>query len=142
MDLIGLLQAKNRCLQRLLTLSQSFTSETDEQFEELLLQREVLLRTITLFDKKIETVSRSIPEAHRADPSHLRLVESVKACLADREQLVAAILKEDDRIIEKIELRKAEVLKDMIANQKNSDQVRRFRSQPSVQVGESIDRKL
>ncbi len=142
MEILSLLRSKNRCLQRLLHLSEQFASELEkkglESLEQFQAKREAIMKALELYDRKVAEVATTIPSEKRT-PS---LIQDVRKILAQKEELVSRIMKSDQKIISRIEQEEEEILKEMTLTKKAGGIVKKFKSNWVSSSGEEIDRKL
>lgn len=145
MDVLTLLKSKNRCLERLLSLSQQFVAETSTmepldmsgltQFEA---RREATLKALDLFERKLsEAVSLLTPI--EKTPA---LVAAVRTELERKEALIHQILEVDLKIISKIEETKNQILREINSGKKNREVLSRFKSHWVPLSGEGVDETL
>jgi hypothetical protein len=142
MDVLGLLQSKNRCLQRFLTLSEDFFStiqngdlSTLEMFQT---RRESTIKALDLYDRKItEVISQLLPTERTQ-----ALIDGVTRVLEEKDRLIHRILAADEKIILKIEDEKNRVQRELSSSQKSRDMLKRFKSSWVPESGEEIDRNL
>lgn len=142
MDVLSLLENKNRSLERFLASSEEFFPLAEKgdftSLEAFHSRREAILRTLDLCDRKIAEVIALMPASER-NPS---LIQSVERALADKEAIIHKILAIDDKIMQKIEDEKNKVLKELNASQKNSAMMKKFKSNWVAESGEGLDQKL
>ena len=142
MDVVGLLESKNRCLRRFLELSSEFLLATDQGnfsgLEAFHTKRDATLKTLELYDKKIALEIPRIPtQAERTAAAN-----RVRQILEERDQIVAKILNTDERIICRIEQEKARIAAELASSRKNKTHLNKFRSQWVPESGEELDKKL
>ena len=142
MDVLGLLQTKNRCLSRFITLTEKFleTSENGDlsslaEFEE---NREAVVKTVQLFDRKItEAVNLLRPQDRTPE-----LISSVRRSIAQTDALLATVISTDSRVLTRITEEKNRILRDLSSSEKNKSMVNKFRSGWVPESGAEIDKKL
>ena len=142
MDVMPLLHSKNRCLKRYLGLSQSFlkTAESGDlsgltEFQE---QREIILKAIGLYDRKISEAVTLLPVEDRTGT----MVAAVRKSMDEREQIVHAIVAIDDEIIILVDREKSKIARELTAHQRSREMVGKFKSAWIRESGEEIDEKL
>lgn len=142
MEVLNLLQAKNRCLERFLAISLEFEKEAMEKGLEGLglfeTRRDSTLKAIELFDRKITEAVSLLQPKHKTP----ELVRKLEALLARKNELIQQILLADQKVIQQIELGKLEVLKDLASSRKSREVLSKFKSGWVTESGEGIDQKL
>lgn len=145
MDVLSLLQSKNRCLQRFLALSLEFWEHWEvaegaeiPDLSSFQRQRDAVIRALELYDRKISEVIGEMPAARRTPA----LIESVSQALDQKETIIRKILDVDLKIIGKIEESKNQLLKEMASSSKSMDTLRKFKSSWIAPSGEGLDKKL
>jgi hypothetical protein len=143
MDVLSLLRSKNRCLLRFLEASKSFLAEAETQsdlpslpdFEQ---QRESILKAIALYDRKI---TDAIPHISAADRTR-ELSKAVEDSLQIKDDLIAEIMRVDQRVLKRVEDEKIRVARELSSTQKNKNLVQKFKSTWVAEAGEEIDKTL
>src|SRR4051812_13371944 len=113
MDVVDLLQSKQRCLHRFLRMSQVFLASAEqgdlsdlETFEQ---EREVIIRALGMYDRKLTDWVRSLPLAERTPA----LSRSVQENLDVEAAIVRTILSTDERILACIEREKQRLTREI-----------------------------
>ncbi len=142
MDVLSLLESKNRCLQRFLDLSVSFLRMAEQgditQLETFHERRETAIRTLDLYDRKISELVASLPTEGRTP----QLVRQVELALAEKDSIVRQILITDEKVIRRIEEEKIKILQELTASEKSRATISKFKSTWVAQSGEGLDEKL
>lgn len=142
MDVIRLLNSKNRCLERFLTVSDEFLTLVEagdfskvEQFHK---QRDRILRGFDLYDRKLSECIEKLPKLERTS----ELSRKAEQALAIKDALVRKIAAIDAQIIEKIEQEKTRLTKEMSASQRTNAAMKKFKSNWVQESGEELDETL
>lgn len=139
MDVLGLLQSKNRCLNRFLKITERFLSAKDlsalPAFEQ---ERESILKALDLYDRKITGVVMGLTDLERTP----ELSKQVEDALETKHFLVNQILALDEKIIARIEDEKSRLVREMNQTQKTRDTVNKFKSAWIPDSGDGIDETL
>jgi NhaP-type Na+/H+ and K+/H+ antiporter len=142
MEVLSLLENKNRCLQRFLEVSTHFLGEAQAgDFAHLISfqsKRARILKTIELYDRKIDE-SAALARVTRPDET---TIASIRALIQQSETLVAEILRQDDQILLTIEKQKNQLIADLQSTAKSQSQIARFKSHWVPPAGEELDEKL
>ncbi len=142
MDVLKLLQSKNRCLQKFLKCSEDFLAFSESgdltYIHKFQKQRNSIVKALLLYDIKISEIVKTLSENQKTTS----LIDSIKKILIDKEDLVQTILITDQRIIVQIEKEKSRLLKELSTSDKSSQQVKKFRSKWISESGEKLDGKL
>jgi hypothetical protein len=142
MDVLSLLESKNRCLQRFHDLSVAFLRDAEQgdlkQLELFHERREAAIRALNLYDGKINSIVASLPFEDRTP----QLARKVELVLASKDEIVRQILVTDERIIRKIEEEKTKILKDINSTEKSRSNIGKFKSTWVAPNGEGLDEKL
>jgi hypothetical protein len=147
MDVRNLIKSRNRCLQRLVDLSDEFVKSTasggypvvDWELPQYETQRDSLLKALGLFDRKIsEAVSQMQPSERTPE-----LLESLRRELELSGALIQSVLTADEGVLSRIEQAKADVLREMAVNGRSRSLVSKFKSEwadhSSEGRGEGLD---
>jgi hypothetical protein len=142
MDVLSLLESKNRCLRRFLELSADFLRRAEQgdlsELDPFQTRRETVLRTLDLFDRKItEVVAHLSPEQRTS-----QLVRQVELALAEKDDTVRQILIVDDKIIRRIEEEKTRIVRELASSEKSRSNIQRFKSTWVPTHGEELDQQL
>lgn len=145
MEVITLLQAKGRCLERFLQISIEGLSEIEtgrfEGLGELERRRENLLRALQLFEEQITTAVTQLRPEDRSQDLSLQVSEE----LAFQEQRLARIQSVDDRISGLIREEQERIHLQIQSTKQTQDQHsahQKFKSQWVTDSGVGLDRKV
>jgi hypothetical protein len=139
MDVIKLLRSKNRCLRRLLDLTDRFLNENDlEALSGLQTQRDAIFKGLDLYDRKISE-ALSLLTSDRRTPE---LIATVQAILFEKDSLIQGIIRKDNELMARIDAKKAQLLEEVAASRKSRDLVGKFKSGWVRESGEEFDQKL
>jgi hypothetical protein len=143
MDVIKVLQSKNRCLEKLLELSIAFLAkENSEQYHEeldsFIRERDSILKVLDLYDRKVTEVIRALPLSGRTP----ELISNVQAVLNEKDRLIQSIILKDNELTQRIEERKRKLQEDMIASRKSHELAGKFKSTWVSEPGEGFDTTL
>jgi len=142
MNVLKLLQSKNRCLEKFLKYSEEFLSQAEmgdlSSINEFQNRREGALKAVLLFDRKITEIIEELSSDEKTNT----LIESVKQALAAKDELIQSILITDQKIIAKIEEEKERLLKELSTSDKSMQMVKKFKSKWISESGEKLDGKL
>ncbi|MDR3608845.1 MAG: hypothetical protein P4M08_15885 [Oligoflexia bacterium] len=148
-EVLSLLQARNRCLERLLGLCRAFGEQwvqwADEtardqglaRFQE---KRTSHFHTLELYDRKISDSLKGL--SNDSDPRNSLQGAKVDVVLAERAELVRAIIDQDNRIMGMLDSEKSRVLDELAAARRGQSLVNKFKSSWVTESGEGLDRKL
>ena len=142
MNLLGLIRSRNRCLEKILTLTDDYSSQTDtsdlqglEPFQE---KRAVVFKAIDLYDRKISEVITEMPRQEKTNA----LVDAVKSLVSQKEELTRKIFISDDKILKKIEAAQRDISKEMQTARRNKASLNKFKSSWVTENGEEVDKSL
>ncbi|MFL5812601.1 MAG: hypothetical protein ACJ763_03415 [Bdellovibrionia bacterium] len=147
MDVIKVLQSKNRCLEKLLELSNVFLAkESSEQSPEnfhaeldsFIRERDAILKVLDLYDRKVTEVIRALPLSGRTP----ELISNVQAVLNEKDRLIQSIILKDNELTQRIEDRKRKLQEDLIASRKSHELAGKFKSTWVSEPGEGFDTTL
>ena len=142
MNLLGLIKSRNRCLERILALTEDYSSLQDtenlEGLEPFQTKRAVVFKAIDLYDRKISEV---IVEMPREEKTNL-LVDAVKQLVNNREEITQKIFIADDRVIKKIEAAQGALAKEIQSARRSKDALNKFKSNWISENGEEVDKVL
>ncbi len=142
MDVIALLQAKNRRLERFRDLSMEFAASAEtgdlSRLEDFERRRDKTFRAIEFFDVKISEVIAGLASEQRTS----RLIEQVRQEMTKNEGLVREILLADQRVIVSIETEKLRITQEVNSSRKHREVVSKFKSTWVTESGEELDQKL
>lgn len=142
MDVVSLLESKNRCLSRFLQISEEFLLAADQgDFSSLELfhqRRDQALKTIELYDRKIALVTERVP----TPKERAAAAEQIRKILEIRDDIVREILNTDERISARIEQEKTRITQELASSRQNQSKIGKFRSQWISESGEELDKKL
>lgn len=142
MDVVSLLESKNRCLHRFLGLSADFLLSADggdfSRLEAFHKRRESTIKALELYDREVSSAIASLP----ASADRHAMADRIRAILDERDRIVREILNTDERIIARVEQEKARIAGELASSRKNQANINKFRSQWIPEAGEELDRKL
>jgi hypothetical protein len=144
MEIVRLLESKNRCLKRFLELTEAFLVSARAgdltDLESFQTRREAILKTLSLYDQRITELVSSLEHVDRSS----ELVESVERALLEKDRLVHLIVATDDRIIELIEQERQRIALELTQSQKSHSTLKKFKSSwaPGSGSGSGLDEKL
>ena len=142
MDVLKLLQSKNRCLLNFLNQSKKFLAAAEtgslSGLQDFQNYRDATLKTLDLYDRKITDSISMLSISEKTAP----FIRSVKDTQELKEELIRSILKTDQEIIEKIKEEKSRLLMELSASNKNNQMVKKFKSTWISESGEKLDGKL
>jgi hypothetical protein len=147
MDVIKVLQSKNRCLEKLLELSNVFlakenTEPSGEHFhsdlDAFIRERDAILKVLDLYDRKVTEVIRALPLSGRTP----ELISDVQTVLAEKDRLIQSIILKDNELTQHIEQRKRKLQEDLISSRKSHDLAGKFKSTWVSEPGEGFDTTL
>ncbi|MBC7690403.1 MAG: hypothetical protein H7222_01430 [Methylotenera sp.] len=141
--ILKLMQSLNRCLEKMLVLSEEFLKEADARkalpdltrFEA---ERETILRGISLFDRKITEAATTLPKDARTS----QLISTITTLLDAKMLLVEKIVRVDAAISQKIEEAQAEITKKIQNSRKSKEVLGKFKSTWVNENGEEVDTTL
>lgn len=142
MKLIKLIESQNRCLLRFLDESVQFLTSAEagnlSNLDILHNSRETSLKAFKLFENKI---NEEIPKLKQTDKSET-LLSTLRKYQQTREEIISSILKIDNKIINCIESEKLRLQKELQLSNRNTEVVRKFKSNWVIEPGENLDGKL
>jgi flagellar biosynthesis/type III secretory pathway chaperone len=145
MDVVTLLQSRNRCLQRFLKITKEFRASVEnDDFSGLdlfLSRRDAILKTLELYDRKI---TATVNEFKLQTPLEARqtVVERSRAILDARELLIEEILRDDQEIMRKLDSEKLRLSNETGATRKIKNNLSKFKSAWVAPGGEELDKTL
>ncbi|MCM2324083.1 MAG: hypothetical protein NDJ90_12555, partial [Oligoflexia bacterium] len=103
MDVVNLLQSRNRCLRRLLESAGDFVAKAEKGdftgLSAFLERRDSTVRAFELYDRRITALLGALTD----EAARQRLIERLRPVLAEREELVHSLLRSDERSFRLIE---------------------------------------
>jgi hypothetical protein len=147
MDVIKVLQSKNRCLEKLLDLSDAFLAkESGEHLSEnfngdldtFIRERDSILKVLDLYDRKVTEAIRALPLSERTP----ELISNVQMVLNEKDRLIQSIILKDNELTLRIEERKKKLQDDLIASRKSHELAGKFKSTWVNEPGEGFDTTL
>jgi hypothetical protein len=143
MDVLSLLRSKNRCLSRFLEASKNFLTEAQTQgvlpsLPDFELQRESILKAISLYDRK---VTEAIPHISATDRTP-ELSKAVEQSLQEKDAILAEIVIADQQVLKLVEAEKNRVGRELAATNKSRNLAQKFKSSWVAEAGEEIDKTL
>jgi hypothetical protein len=160
-EVLSLLRAKNRCLERIQGLctaflerwpnltdadishSESIESNQSKKNSELARfqqRRESYFHILDLYDKRISDALRCQPKAHPLDS--INYSEKIDAVLDERSRIVRAIMDQDGLIMAQLESEKTRLFDELTGTRRNQTLVSKFKSSWVPESGEELDQKL
>ena len=150
-EALSLLRSKNRCLDRLMTVTQEVLLISDDKILEPAVnaprvtplelydrERASVTKAVELFDGKItEIISAFTPQE-----KHGRTLEEVKSEMHKGELLLNAIFNADDIVFEKIARVQKRISTQLSENRRSREMLAKFKSQRSTDAGEEVDTTL
>lgn len=142
MDVLRLIQCKNRCLSQFGALSRHFLPQFQslnfDGLENFQTQRGSILKALDLFDRKLnETLQQLRP--HQKSPE---LLAAAKKLLEDQDGLLKDIIAIEQQIMSLIENETSRINLELNQTQKSKDTVQKFKSSWVSEGGEGLDTKL
>jgi hypothetical protein len=142
MEVVKILESKNRCLKKFLTYSQEFLRSAESgdfsTIQKLQDHRESVIKALQLFDRKITSTIQALRPEERTP----ELMRSVKAIITIEGELLQSIIETDQQIVSQIEEEKARLLKELSSSDKTAQMVKKFKSTWVSEPGEKLDGKL
>jgi hypothetical protein len=143
MDVIKVLQSKNRCLGKLLELSVAFlkkecTEHFHEELENFIRDRDAILKVLDLYDRKVTEAVRALPLVERTP----ELISEVQLALNEKDRLIQSIILKDNEVTARIEERKRKLQEDLIATRRSHELAGKFKSTWVNEPGEGFDKTL
>jgi hypothetical protein len=148
MDVLKLLAGKNRYLLRFEQTSLAFLSATEApalplgDFEGALSSLEKtrarILKAIELFDRKLTEVAESLPDEARSRAN----LDGLKGLARDTDEILARLLKIDEKILQRIQQAKDRVSQEISAADRSRQTMNKFRSCWVSTSGEGLDQTL
>jgi len=143
-DLLELLRAKTRFLERIDSHARSFADRPEEttdlaHLDTWLQKREKLFHTVELAEKRIELISEQILEKKMPIPLSVRaLIENE---VTRGQTLVQKIREKDEYVVTSIRETQDRLLKQIQEGRSIKEKLRRFRSDSELHRGEELDAK-
>jgi hypothetical protein len=142
MEVLNLLQSKNRCLGKFLSCSETFLAQVRtgdlSQLEPFQNQRDSILKALDLYDRKISELIEKLSPQEKTP----QFISSVKQIIARDSSLFQSILQIDEQIVTEIEKEKARLTQELSASDKNNQMVKKFKSTWVAESGEMLDGKI
>jgi hypothetical protein len=142
MDVLVLLESKNRCLQRFLSASSQFLANSGKGdfsgLDAFQRQRDMTIQALELYDRKIATLISNLSPTSRTP----ELIERVTQTLSAKEKLLKDILSIDTQILICIEAEKTRISREIAGTRKNTELVGKFKSTWVSEAGEELDTNL
>ncbi|MBI3533971.1 MAG: hypothetical protein HY072_00575 [Deltaproteobacteria bacterium] len=142
MELDQLLQAKLKCLDQVIHISQSFATQLTTLEEDMLIQfeneRDRKIKFLKLIDKKIQTFAAYLPK-------HLLTVEltnTIHHTLKRIEDKTNILLKIDDELIKGLSNKKENILISLKKNKEWKEKLIKFKSYGFINNNNGFDQKL
>ncbi len=142
MNVLKLLHSKNRCLEKFLGCSQEFIFLAEQgdfsHLDKFHNRREVLMKAFVLYDQKIsKTIQTLLPIEKTTE-----LIQSARQAEEIKCNLIQAISKVDQKIMLAIQKEQRRLQKELLASEKESQIVKKFKSSWVSESGETLDGKL
>jgi hypothetical protein len=149
-EILSLVRSKNRCLERLMAVTQEVLTLSDEKLLEKEMksnnspldiydrERIAVTRSIELFDGKISEVISSLT----IEEKQSGLIEVLKAEMHKSELLLESIFSADDIVFKKINDMQKLVSNQLMENRKSREMLSKFRSQWVPEAGDEVDTTL
>ncbi|MBI4924774.1 MAG: hypothetical protein HY843_02525 [Bdellovibrio sp.] len=142
MELDRLLQAKLKCLDQVIHISQTFVTQLTNLEEDMLIifenERDKKIKFLELIDKRIQTFAAYLPK-------HLLTVEltnTIHNTLKKIEDKTNILLKIDDELIKGISNKKENILISLKKNKEWKDKFIKFKSYGFINNNNGFDQKL
>lgn len=144
MDLHQLVQAKVDCLQKLKDSSDAFTNQREvwdiSDLERLIAMRTQIIKKIQWLDQQ---VAEWMTSGLKVFQTWNELQKSALRALSEKESALATqVLSSEAKIIEVVEIRKAELLKEKWNDEKAKAVLGKFKSKSRPDSGEGLDQVL
>lgn len=145
MEVTSLTKAKNRCLQRLLDRAREFVAATavgghatlEARLPAYERDREALLKTLDLFDRKLTAAVAALTPAERTET----LLTSLRRDLEVAQSLIQGVLLKDEEVFGRIQSARDELLRELAVSERNKVMASKFKSTWVPESGEGLDRK-
>jgi vacuolar-type H+-ATPase subunit I/STV1 len=144
MDVIKVLQSKNRCLQKLVDLSdvllanEGQTEHFHDELDNFIRKRDSILKALELYDNKVTEVIRSLSLAERTPD----LISRVQSVLNEKDRLIQTIILRDNELTLRIEARKKKLQEDLLSSRRSHELAGKFKSTWVSEPGEGFDTTL
>ena len=135
------MQSKNRCLNRFLDTSEKFLESAEQgdlsELDGFQDRRDVILRAIDLYDRKIEQLIAGISSEQKT-PEFLK---NVKEIIFQKDKIILEIQRVDAKIIHYVMQERESVAREISASRKSRKIIGKFKSSQNV-VSERLDETL
>jgi hypothetical protein len=142
MDVVSLLQNKNKCLRGFLELSAEYVGIAESGdlsgIDAFSRKRDRMMSIIMMHDRKIVEATLALGAEERS-PS---LIQSLNLLMQQEQEILAFILAADERITACIENEKNRILRDLAAAEKSKDMAGKFKSGWMPSAGEGLDQTV
>lgn len=149
MNLLSLLQNKNRCLKKLFELTQSMigqcvfeenSTNSTTAFHATLEKRARMIEALQLYDKKIDLLTQSLfsqskPEEIRNTPFGQQLTPYIQ----EANSLCQSILQVDQQLVQNLERQKTRIVTVLLQSDKQKNLLQKFKSSWVPESGMEID---
>ncbi|MCM2276829.1 MAG: hypothetical protein NDJ89_01980 [Oligoflexia bacterium] len=146
MDVMHLLQSRNRCLGRLLDHCARFIAQAEQGdftgLDRFLARRDATVRAFGLYDRKLSSLLPDVAGTEPGEGERRALIARLAPVLAEREELVRSLLRLDERAFGLIEEEKNRLARELNGAHKTRTQLMKFRSERATDSGETLDRTL
>ena len=142
MEILKLLESKNRCLEKFLNDSENFLASTEKGdvsvLQELHNRRETIIKAIQLYDRKITELIQEMPPGEKTT----LLIDSVRKVSLAHDHIIQAIIVADQKIALKIEEEKKRLLEELSASDRKKQLTSKFKSKWITESGDQLDGTL
>ena len=139
MEVLKLLQSQNRTFKKLVDCSRAFLASDWKgdlkALHEYESQRALIVRTLSLFEGRINSVVQSIPSSERTQV----LISAVQNCMNEKNALYQEFINLDLKVEGLIRNEQERISKLVHHTEKNQDLLNRFKSTWVPESGESLD---
>lgn len=145
MDVVTLLQSRNRCLQRFLRITgefrDTFARGDFSALEPFHLRRARIIQALELYDQRISSFVHHL-RAHATLEEREVTVRQIEPILEARERLIAEILKVDQTVINLLDMEKSRLSNEAGVTRKIKSHLNKFKSAWVIEAGDGLDRTL
>jgi hypothetical protein len=142
MEVLKLMQSRNRCLVKFQECTLAFLKEAQagnfSQIESFQKNRDYLIKAFQLYDRKLTSVIELLPRGYRTP----LLLQEVSNENARSEYLIKNIFKLDQEVITLINEEKSKLQNELFESDRNHNQVNKFKSHWVSEAGEILDGKI
>jgi hypothetical protein len=145
MDVVTLLQSRNRCLQRFLKITEEFRASVENDdfsgLELFLSRRDAVLKTLYLYDRKITSIVNDL-KLHTSLAGRQAVAERISPVLEAREFIIQQIIRVDQQIMLKLDSEKTRISNETGSTRKIKTNLSKFKSAWVSAGGEELDKTL